>query len=129
MSESHSNDSNQYLAETYEIRVKGHLHQKRVALFEGLSITCKEDGTTILYGTLPDQTALHGVLLRIRNMNLKLISVRQISGNADNPKTRMIGMENNSNRTSVSDASGMIVNTELNELGSAPSSNEAAESK
>ena len=86
MSEVRSNDSNCFEAAVYEIRVKGHLHERRTALFEGLTAICEPDGTTLLSGSLPDQTALHGILLRIRNMNLKLISVRQIIGNAeDNP--------------------------------------------
>ncbi len=63
--------------EIYEIRFQGHLHKRRVELFENLTITRESDGTTTLIGPLPDQTALHSVLLRIRNMNLKLISVRQ----------------------------------------------------
>lgn len=62
----------------YEIRIEGHLHKKREGLFEGLTITPCDDGTTVLFGPLPDQTALHSILLRIRNMNLKLISINQI---------------------------------------------------
>ena len=89
MSEVQSNDSYLYEAAVYEIRIKGHLHERRTALFEGLTATCEPDGTTLLSGSLPDQTALHSILLRIRDMNLKLISVCQISGNEDdNPKTR-----------------------------------------
>ena len=71
----------------YEFRIKGHLHERRLVMFEGLTATREPDGTTLLCGSLPDQTALHSILLRIRNMNLKLISVRLIGGNAeDNPK-------------------------------------------
>lgn len=89
MNEARSNDSNCYEAAVYEIRVKGHLRERRIALFEGLTAVCEPDGTTLLCGSLPDQTALHSVLLRIRNMNLKLISVRQVSGNAeDKPNSR-----------------------------------------
>lgn len=62
----------------YELRIKGHLHKRREGLFEGLTVIRCEDGSTILIGPLPDQTALHSVLLRICNMNLKLISVNQI---------------------------------------------------
>lgn len=83
MSETLPIDSNCYEAAIYEICVEGHLHKRRTALFEGLTATCKPDGTTLLIGSLPDQTALHSILLRIRNMNLKLISVRQISGNQE----------------------------------------------
>jgi len=65
-------------AEVYEIRIAGHLDDKRLALFEDLAITRRPDGTTLLYGPLPDQTALHSILFRIRNMNLKLISVNPV---------------------------------------------------
>jgi len=64
--------------EIYEIRVKGHVQDRYEDWFECMTITRKDDGTTTLYGRLPDQTALHGVLLKIRNMNLKLISVTEI---------------------------------------------------
>lgn len=84
MSEVRSDDSNCQEAAVYKIRIKGHLHERRSSLFEDLTVTCEPDGTTLLIGSLPDQTALHSVLLRIRNMNLKLISVRQISGSTDN---------------------------------------------
>ena len=69
-------------ADIYEIRVLGHLHERREELFEGLSVIRCDDGTTTLIGPLPDQTALHSILLRIRNMNLKLISVNQINKNS-----------------------------------------------
>ena len=64
--------------EIYEIRIQGHLHERREGLFEGLTITRCSDGSTTLIGPLPDQTALHSILLRIRNMNLKLISVNKV---------------------------------------------------
>lgn len=65
-------------AEVYEIRIQGHLRNQLGKLFEGLTISRESDGTTTLCGPLPDQTALHSILLRIRNMNLKLISFRTI---------------------------------------------------
>ena len=62
----------------FEIRVQGHLHPRWSGQFSGLAITPENDGTTTLCGQLPDQTALHGILLQIRNMNLRLISVNQV---------------------------------------------------
>ena len=59
---------------TYEIRIKGHLDPKWAEWFYDLALTHEEDGTTTLCGPLPDQTALHSVLDRIRDMNLSLIS-------------------------------------------------------
>lgn len=63
---------------TYEIRITGHLEDRWAEWFEPMMVQADEDGTSILVGCLPDQTALHGILLKIRNMNLKIISVRQI---------------------------------------------------
>lgn len=71
-------DSRPCSPEIYEIRIQGHLRKKSVAWYEGLEVTCESDGTSTIYGPLPDQTALHSILLRIRDMNLKLISVRRI---------------------------------------------------
>ena len=70
-------------SETYKLRIQGHLQDKWAEEFEGLSITRESDGTTTICGPLPDQTALHSILFRIRNMNLKLISVSQIETNSE----------------------------------------------
>jgi hypothetical protein len=64
--------------EVFEIRLGGHLQDKWSDRLEGMTITRNSDGTTTLYGSLVDQTALHSVLLRIRDMNLRLISVKCI---------------------------------------------------
>lgn len=64
--------------ESYEIRIQGYLEDRWADWFEGLTIQRVEDGTTLLSGRLPDQTALHGVLLKIRDMNLTILSVRQL---------------------------------------------------
>lgn len=60
-----------------EIKIKGRLEDRWAEWFEGLTFTYEDDGTTTLSGPLPDQGALHSILLRIRDMNLKLISVNQ----------------------------------------------------
>ena len=64
-------------SEIYEICVQGHLQDKWADWFYGLTLTREDDGTTTLYGHLPDQTALHSILQKIRDMNLKLISVSE----------------------------------------------------
>lgn len=69
--------------EIYEIRVQGHLADRWAAWFECLTLTREDDGTTTFLGRLQDQTALHSILLRIRNMNLKLLSVRQVETDSD----------------------------------------------
>ena len=62
----------------YEIKIQGHLDTQWSEWLYEMTITHDDDGTTTLYGPLPDQTVLHSVLERIRDMNLQLISVSQI---------------------------------------------------
>jgi hypothetical protein len=59
----------------YAIRVAGHLGAHWAVLFDGMSITPESGGTTLLRGALPDQAALHGVLNRLRDSGLPLISL------------------------------------------------------
>lgn len=63
--------------ELYEIRVAGHLSKSWTARFEGLSMRHEPEGETVLSGML-DQAALHGALIRIRDLGLKLISVNRM---------------------------------------------------
>lgn len=72
MSEGHTS------ASVFEIRVQGHISDARADLFETMTIHRESDGTTTIRGPLPDQTALHSILMRIWNMNLKLLSVNQL---------------------------------------------------
>ncbi len=62
----------------YEIRIQNHLDQSLMEWFEGMSITYLENGQTVLYGPAVDQSALHGLLAKIRQLNLILISVKEI---------------------------------------------------
>jgi hypothetical protein len=62
----------------YEIRVKGHLDDRWAEWFDGLSFTHDGDGTTILCGPVVDQAALHGVLRKVRDLALPLISVIRV---------------------------------------------------
>ena len=64
--------------ERYEICLKGHLDARWADRFEGLSFTYKNDGTTILTGPVVDQAALHGMLRRVRDIGLPLVSVNQV---------------------------------------------------
>jgi hypothetical protein len=65
-------------SDNYEIKIQGHLDTQWSEWFYGLTITHEPDGSTTLYGALPDQIVLHSVLDRIRDMNLPLLSVKQI---------------------------------------------------
>ena len=62
----------------YEIRVKGHLDAHWSAWFDGLSLIRETDGTTSILGALADQAALHGVLQKVRDLGLELISVIRV---------------------------------------------------
>lgn len=62
----------------YEIRVKDLLDARWAAWFEGLSVTHASDGTTILSGLVVDQAALHGLLRKVRDLGLPLVSVTRV---------------------------------------------------
>jgi len=59
----------------YRIRIHGHLDNQWTDWFEGLTITLEEDGNTLLAGQVIDQAALHGLLKKIRDLGLTLISI------------------------------------------------------
>ena len=63
----------------YEIRIAGHLDAHWADWFDGMSITLEEDGTTLLSGPVPDQPALYGLLRKVRDLGLPLVSVNQIT--------------------------------------------------
>jgi len=66
----------------YEIRVKGHLGSHWTAWFDGLSVTNEDDGTTIISGPAVDQAALHGVLQKLRDLGIALVSLTQLPPDA-----------------------------------------------
>ena len=69
----------------YQIKLKGHLDSKWSEWLYDMTITHENDGTTTLYGALPDQAALHNILLKIRDLNLTLIEVHKMNNaNSDN---------------------------------------------
>jgi hypothetical protein len=62
----------------YEIRLKGHLEARWGQWFDGLTITLEENGSTLLSGPLADQAALHGILKKVRDLGLTLLSVNSV---------------------------------------------------
>jgi len=62
----------------YEIRFKGHLSSYRAQMFEGLEMVQEPSGETVLTGPVMDQAALHGILNRIRDLGVPLLSVKQV---------------------------------------------------
>ena len=68
----------------YQIRIKGHLGRQWTDWFEGLTITALDNGETLLTGPVIDQAALHGLLRKVRDLNMTLLSVRRVTpGQAD----------------------------------------------
>ncbi len=65
-------------ATRYEIRIQGRLDARWTAMFDGLSMSHETDGTTVLRGPVPDQAALHGLISRVRDLGLPLLSVAQV---------------------------------------------------
>jgi hypothetical protein len=65
----------------YQVRVKGHLGNEWTDWFEGLTITLEEDGDTLLTGSVVDQAALHGLLKKVRDLGMPLVSVIQVKFN------------------------------------------------
>ena len=62
----------------YQIKVKGHLGHQWTDWFEGLTITLEEDGDTLLTGPVVDQAALHGLLKKVRDLGMPLLSVNRV---------------------------------------------------
>ena len=75
MSETHASTEDQSEPGLYEIRLKGHLDARWANQFAGLTITLEEDGDMLLTGPVVDQAALHGLLKKVRDLGLPLVSV------------------------------------------------------
>jgi hypothetical protein len=62
----------------YHIRVKGHLGSRWARWFDGMTVTPQANGDTLLTGPIVDQAALHGILTKIRDLGLTLVSVMEV---------------------------------------------------
>ena len=65
-------------SQLYEIRLQGHLTSRFADRLEGMTFTAESDGITRLTGHLIDQSALHGLLMRIRDLGLPIVSIRRL---------------------------------------------------
>ena len=78
MSETHASTEDRHEPTVYRIRIQGHLAERWAAWFEGLTIVLTENGETLLTGPLIDQAALHGVLRKVRDLGMPLLSVNRV---------------------------------------------------
>jgi hypothetical protein len=78
MSETHASIEDHHEPGLYEIRIKGHLDKRWADWFEGLTITREDNGDTLLSGPVIDQAALHGLLRKVRDLGMPLLSVIQV---------------------------------------------------
>lgn len=75
-------------AAAYEIRVTGHLDGRWAAQFDGLALRREADGTTVISGPVADQAELHGLLQRLRDLGIPLVSVLRIDLGHPTPPAR-----------------------------------------
>ena len=78
----------------YQIRIKGHLGSQWTNWFEGLTVTLEEEGSTLLSGPVVDQSALHGILKKIRDLGMPLLSVNSVeTGTQDTSDNKQVTRE------------------------------------
>jgi len=78
MSTTHASFEDYHEPERYEIRIKGHLDDRWAAWFGGLTLTREDNGETLLTGPVVDQAALHGLLRKVRDLGMPLLSVTRV---------------------------------------------------
>jgi hypothetical protein len=78
MNKPHALTKGHYEPGLYEICLKGHLGNQWTDWFEGMVITLEEDGDTLLTGPVVDQAALHGLLKKVRDLGMPLVSIRPL---------------------------------------------------
>ena len=86
-------------AQQYEIRVREHLGSRWGAWFDGLTLTTEDDGTTVICGPVVDQAALHGLLQKLRDLGITLLSLT--SSASPDPITQPDGARNHTSQRST----------------------------
>jgi len=96
MNQSHDPTEERYESGIYEIRIKGHLDNRWTVWFEGLTIHILQDnGATLLVGPVVDQAALHGLLAKVRDLGMPLLSVNRTEPDRTNAVEIKSGSEEN----------------------------------
>jgi hypothetical protein len=89
MSKEHSADRDTDQPMVYQIKLKGHLSYRWTDWFEGLTVTLEENGDTLLTGVMIDQAALYGLLKKVRDLGIPLLSVHSVGpGPQDTPDVK-----------------------------------------
>jgi hypothetical protein len=91
MSETYPPTEDHYDTGLYEIRIKGHLSPQWRDWFGGLTLTLEDNGETLLIGLVADQAALHGLLRKVRDLGMPLLSIIRVEpgpGQADGPDVK-----------------------------------------
>ena len=78
MSATHASTEDHHETGLYEIRIKGHLDDRWAAWFGDLTITLEDNGEALLTGPVVDQAALHGLLRKVRDLGMPLLSVTRV---------------------------------------------------
>lgn len=78
MSDNHQTQTKTNEEMIYQIRLQGHLGRQWTVWFEGMSITLEDNGDTLITGPVADQSALHGLLKKVRDLGMPLLSVTSV---------------------------------------------------
>jgi hypothetical protein len=97
----------------YQIRLKGQLGSQWADWFEGLAVTLEQDGNTLLTGPVTDQAALHGLLKRVRDLGMPLISVIQVPLNENHHNHLQEGDQTMNAISSTAEKEGMKISVKL----------------
>ena len=82
-----SNNHQTNEAMNYQIRLQGHLGLQWTAWFEGMTITLEDNGDTLITGPVADQSALHGLLKKVRDLGMPLLSVTSVESDQTDEST------------------------------------------